>query len=85
MSRAANRHKYWACPFFRWDGYADVHCGDGSKIIFPDPDTANAYMTAYCASNPGWQACSVARALYDYYDEHDEEIDYAKANAKPLE
>ena len=71
MSQAANRHKYWACPFFKWDAAKDVNC-EGGKISFPTSEAANAYMNAYCANNPGWETCSVAKALYEFYEKQED-------------
>lgn len=70
-SKPANRNKYWTCPFFKWDGKTDVNC-EGGRISFPSEEAANEYMTAFCANNPGWENCTVAQKLCDYYERTEE-------------
>ena len=70
----AGRHKYWSCPFFKWDGHYGISCEAG-RTTFPDQDTANEYMNQYCASNPGWKKCSLAAKLYDFYEKKEEAND----------
>ena len=65
--RPANRNRYWACPFWKWDGDMTVNCC-GGRIVFPSRKAADEYMTAYCANNPGWENCTVAKKLYDFYE-----------------
>ena len=74
-NKPANRNKYWACPFFKWDGAKDINC-EGGRITFPSPDAANEYMNTFCAHNPGWENCTVAKTLYEYYERTEE--DYEK-------
>jgi len=74
-SKPANRNKYWMCPFFKWDGEKDVNC-EGGRISFPSRDAANEYMNTFCADNPGWENCTVAKKLYEYYERTEE--DYEK-------
>ncbi len=71
MSKAMKRSKFWMCPFFKWDGAAEVSC-EGGRIRFPDSKSANAYMNAHCA-NDDWQKCSVAAALVEYYEGSEKE------------
>lgn len=66
---AVKRNKFWSCPFFKWDGRAEVSCEAG-RPRFPTPKTANEYMNRYCAGD--WRACSLAAALLKYYDETEE-------------
>ena len=68
---AANRHRTWTCPFFKWDGINFISC-EGGRVSFPDRTTAEYYMEAYCAALPGWQECTVAAALYAYYEQQEE-------------
>lgn len=37
-------HKAWICPFFRWDDVQMVSCEGGSKLRFPDRESAMQYM-----------------------------------------
>ena len=67
-SGALNRHKYWVCPFFKWDGRQEISC-DAGRIRFPTKDSANAYMDGYCACNKNWQNCTLAAALLKYYED----------------
>lgn len=69
--KPANRHKAWACPFFKWDGKVAIH-GECGKPLFPTEKAADDYMTHYCAANPGWKYCSLASALCRYYEGEDE-------------
>ena len=69
MGVAVKRNKFWACPFFKWDGKQEISC-EGGRVNFPLPDTANAYMNEYCAGD--WKKCSVAAALLEYYETEEE-------------
>lgn len=60
-------HKTWACPFFRWDERMCVHC-EGGKVDFPDMDTRGEYIDRYCASVPGWEKCTIASSLENFYE-----------------
>lgn len=73
MGAAANRHKAWCCPFFKWDGKMDVHCEGGSRITFPSKAATDRYLSDYCAANPAWEKCSIAAALLRYYDDLEEQ------------
>ena len=64
-------HKKWACPFFKWDERLCVGC-EGGKLRFADTEHALAYMDAHCANMPGWEQCSVAVSLLQYYDRQGE-------------
>lgn len=64
---AGYSHKTWTCPFFTFDEPRRVHCEAG-RIGFPDRPTANGYMNRFCAGGNGWQKCSLACALVEYYE-----------------
>lgn len=64
--QAMNRHKYWLCPFFKWDGPEEISC-EGGRPRFPDKYAANAYMNDYCSGS--WKECTLAIALLKYYEE----------------
>lgn len=61
------RKRMWACPYFRYDEKACVTCEGGSKIRMPDIDSYIDYIERYCTSVNGWQKCSVAKNITDYY------------------
>jgi len=77
MGGAVNRHKYWACPFFKWDGKQEISCEAG-RVRLPDADSANAYMNAFCADSSNWKRCSLAAALMDYYEKAEEVVQSEK-------
>ena len=60
-------HRTWACPFYRWDERCKVHC-DGGCVAFPDRKAAAEYARRYCGAVDGWQACSIAQGLRQYYE-----------------
>ena len=60
-------NKYWTCPFFRWDEKLNIHC-EGGRIRFPDQRALNEYAQRHCASPDGWQTCSMAASLNQYYE-----------------
>jgi len=62
---AFNRHMYWQCPFFKWDGKMEVSC-EGGRVKFPEAEDAKGYFEKYCAGD--WKNCSIARMLNQYYD-----------------
>ncbi|MEA4920642.1 MAG: hypothetical protein VB078_06970 [Clostridiaceae bacterium] len=68
MSSAVKRNKYWLCPFFKWDGKAEISC-EGGRVKLPDGVTANEYMNTFCAGD--WRRCTIAAALLQYYDTED--------------
>lgn len=67
MSMAGYTHRYWVCPFFKWDEPLRFHC-EGGRQVFPDRQAARDYAGRYCAHMPGWKDCSVADSLLRYYD-----------------
>ena len=77
----ANRHRMWACPFFKWDGVTSISC-EGGRFVFPDREAADEYLTLYCAANPDWRTCSVAAALFAYYDRQEEDADEKRRQDK---
>lgn len=42
------------------------------RMIFPDDDTKRDYVQRYCASLEGWETCSIARSLLEFYERMDE-------------
>ena len=64
-------HKFWACPFFKWDDQTKVACEGGCKLIFPDKRTACDFMDRYCANNPGWRSCTLAQSLLLYHERNE--------------
>ena len=61
-------HKFWACPFYKWNDKTKVACEGGCRLSFPDKPTACEYMDRYCANNPGWKGCTLARSLLKYHE-----------------
>ena len=62
----------WACPFLKWDEKLKVHC-EGGCVAFPDRDAYAEYTGRYCANVPGWQGCSLAASLMQYYERTDDD------------
>ena len=60
----------WCCPYYKWDGKGTVHC-EGGKLKLP-PAAAEDYIRTYCADNPGWRRCTVARAVTRFYEQLEE-------------
>lgn len=56
----------YQCPFFRWEEKRKIHC-EGGQLCFPDLDSMGEYIDKFCAKSPGWQSCSVAGNMQDYY------------------
>lgn len=57
----------YCCPYFRWEGNLCVHC-EGGVMTFKDRDAQAHYIDAYCADHPGWQGCTVAQNVNDFYE-----------------
>ena len=64
-------NRNWACPFFVRDEKQKVIC-EGGGPAFEDPRRFNDFVSEYCANVPGWNNCTLARALKRQY-ERDEE------------
>lgn len=64
--------RLWACPFLKWDERLKVHCEGGCCVSFPDARARAGYIAQYCANMQGWQGCTIAAALLDYYDRRDD-------------
>lgn len=62
---AGHSHKYWTCPFFKWDEPLCVNC-EGGKQKFPDKTAIQEYTQEYCASTQ-WERCTIAANLLRYY------------------
>ena len=62
-----HNHKTWSCPFFTWESERAVHC-EGGRLRFKDFTSEAAFTRRYCEGITGWQSCSVAKALLEYYD-----------------
>lgn len=64
-----------ACPFYKWDESEKkgrntlccIYC-EGGQLRMPDVRQKHAYLKKYCADIRGWQTCSLAKALYAFYD-----------------
>lgn len=65
-------HKYFVCPFFKWDEEKKVACEGGSKLLFPNKNVACEFMDRYCANNPGWKMCTFAQTLLRYHERNEE-------------
>ena len=65
-SMASNR--LWQCPFYRYDQYRDLRCEAG-QLKFQRRKTHRRYVERYCASAEGWEACTLAKALLEQYEE----------------
>lgn len=68
------------CPFYKWDESEKrgkntlccIYC-EGGKLKMPDFIQKHAYLKTYCANMSGWKQCSVARALFAFYDREERE------------
>lgn len=59
--------KTWECPFYKWDARLAVYC-EGGKITFPDRKALEDYSEKHCTSLNGWEMCSLAESLLQYYE-----------------
>ena len=59
--------KTFSCPFWSWESGLKLYC-ECCRLDFPDRETRGDYTDRYCANNPGWQGCTVARALCRQYE-----------------
>lgn len=57
----------WSCPFWKWEDGLKVYC-EGCRMDFADQEAREDYIKRYCASNPGWEGCTVAQALCRRYE-----------------
>lgn len=65
-----------ACPFVKTDelgkrGRNVLSCERG-KLIFNDKESMRIFMAKYCGSLYGWESCSLAGSLIDYYKNREE-------------
>ncbi len=57
----------YECPFWKWEKGLSFYC-EGGRVHLPDITAKWDYIRAYCGHHPGWQTCTLARALEGYYD-----------------
>ena len=77
-------HKPWACPYFKWDTKKNLACEAGS-LAFPSVRIACRYYDQYCANVPGWEKCTMAQAMTEYYEEGDKVMEkYSKEDLELL-
>ena len=57
----------WFCPFWKWEDGLKVYC-EGARMDFTDQDAREDYIGRYCANNPGWECCTVAKCLCRQYE-----------------
>jgi hypothetical protein len=58
----------YQCPFFRWEeNHIKIHC-EGGMITFKDAEAMTDYIDAFCANHPGWEGCTVAQNVNDFYE-----------------
>ncbi len=67
-------HKYWSCPFFKWDEKCSIHC-EGGVLKFNDYDRLSEYADRYCTDAKLWHKCTVAAALEDEYNREEEDYE----------
>lgn len=63
--------KTWCCPFFRWEDRLRVNC-EGGRVCFHDGEERRLYINRFCACVPGWEGCSIAQGLQQYYERLEE-------------
>lgn len=44
---------------------------EGCRMTFLDDDTKREYTDRYCASLDGWESCSIAGSLLQFYERTD--------------
>lgn len=59
----------FVCPYYRWSRGTRVGCEGECRVSLPDRSSFDRYVGTYCASLPGWERCSLARARNQYYDQ----------------
>ena len=65
MPHTYSTHIVFICPYYRADtkeGWIRCDCG---KLMFGDRKEALRYFGQYCANNPGWERCSLAKHMTD--------------------
>lgn len=63
------------CPFLTTDyesknGIPRIKC-EFASIKFPNKRELDLYVQKYCASERGWQKCTVAQSTTEYYERSD--------------
>ena len=58
---------YFCCPYFRWEQKLKLYC-DAGRIDFKDMEDRRSYVYTYCACNPGWENCTLAKNITKRYD-----------------
>lgn len=56
------------CPFYQWSRGLRVGCEGECRVSFPDRQTFDRYVGAYCANLPGWEGCTLAQERCRYYE-----------------
>lgn len=59
--------KTHTCPFWKWEKGKAMSC-EGCRMAFPDDDAKREYIERYCASLTGWEECSIAGNLLQFYE-----------------
>ena len=59
--------KTWCCPFWQWKKPLEVHC-EGGCLVFPDAEARRLYIGRHCATINGWEDCTIAKNLMEYYE-----------------
>ena len=65
------RNITWACPFFTWDEKLAIHCEAG-VVRCPDGRAVNEYTDRNCASVEGWEKCTLADMLLQFYERQED-------------
>lgn len=59
--------KTYTCPFWKWEKEKAMSC-EGCRMAFPDDGAKREYIERYCASLTGWEECSIAGNLLQFYE-----------------
>lgn len=59
--------RVYNCPFFRWEDGMKIHCESGT-VRFPTIKCKLDYARRFCAAVPGWNGCTLAQYLKQYYE-----------------
>lgn len=56
-------HYAYKCPYITGTKDKTVYCTGGSRVACPSIGACRRYLQAFCASEDGWQDCTVAQMI----------------------
>lgn len=73
MAKKHARGAYWyhmfTCPFYSSNEKLQINCENHCRVRFYAGKDAKRYIESFCASNGGWEHCSIALMLGQHYEE----------------